>query len=169
MRAGARRGARSRVTHILAVWSVVTGVSVTLVSNNVLPWLVELSPVIFQAYHYVVGPGLLVLCGAYVGRRSTRPWVVSVGTVLLLWAVTSVALGCPGVGCRVPAGHEYWRNIEFAFDIGLGGPRLLVSAAPEPCAFSCPHKLQLVPLALGYGALAIGLSTPRAPPSDSAT
>lgn len=100
-----------------------------------------------------------MLIGVFVERHSSRPWVVAIGTVFLLWGAMSLALGCPGSGCRRPEGYQYWRNIKFALDMGLGGPRLLVSAEPGACTFSCPYNLQLLPLALGYGSLAIGLAT----------
>lgn len=143
---------------VLAVWGLVTAIIATMVLNAVLPWVISRSPTAFQAYHYVVGPALLVAVGVSVERRSARPWVVAVGTVFLLWAAMSFALGCPGVGCARPDGYQYWRNIEVALDVGIGGPRLLVSAEPGACAFTCPYTLQLVPLAIGYGALAAGLS-----------
>lgn len=143
--------------HVLAVWGVVTGIIVTMVLNNVLPWVITRSSTAFVAYHYAIGPGLLILVGVYVERHSNRPWVVAIGTVFLLWAAMSLALGCPGIGCSKPEDYEYWRNIKLAVDIGIGGPRLLISTETGTCAFQCPHKIQLIPLAIGYSSLAFGL------------
>jgi len=152
---------REHLTPILVVWAVVTGIIVTMVLNSVLPWIITRPSTVFVAYHYFVGPGLLVAVGVYVARRSTRPWLVAIGTVFLLWAAISIALGCPGRACPKPAGYQYWRNIKLAVDVGIGGPRLLVSTETGACAFQCPYKIQLIPLAIGYGSYGLGLSYPK--------
>lgn len=152
---------REHRAHILVVWAVVTGIIVTMVLNGVLPWVIARSSTVFVAYHYFLAPGLLVAVGVYVERQSTRPWLVAIGTIFLLWAVMSIALGCPGRACPKPAGYQYWRNIKLAVDVGIGGPRLLVSTETDACAFQCPYKIQVLPLTIGYGSYALGLSSPR--------
>jgi hypothetical protein len=148
---------RENIVPVLVVWAVVTGIIVTMVLNDVLPWIITRSSTVFVAYHYFVGPGLLVAVGIYVARRSTRPWLVAAGTVFLLWAAMSIALFCPARGCPKPTGYQYWRNIKLAVDVSIGGPRLLVSTETGACAFQCPYKIQLIPLVIGYGSYGIGV------------
>lgn len=109
---------RENLTRTLAVWGVVTGIIVTMVLNYVLPWVISRSSTAFVAYHYAIGPGLLILVGVYVERRSNRPWIVAFGTVFLLWAAMTLALGCPGSACPKPEEYQYWRHIKLTVDIG---------------------------------------------------
>lgn len=161
MRIGEREIPRERLVRIFAVWLVVTAITVTLVLISVLPWDVGWQAMVFNAYFYLVGPGLLAAIGLYIAYQSTRPWTVAVGTVFLLFAAISIVLGCAEPGRMLPEGYQHWRNIKLAVDIGLSGPRLLISAEPQPGAFACPYNIQLIPLAIGYAALALGLSTPK--------
>lgn len=107
----------------------------------------------------ILGPITIILVGVVLAARARRPWLVGVGTVALLWAAVSYTFVCMGRACPEPPGYEHWRNIKIAFDVGLGGPRLLASSRLEPCAFDCPYKLQLVPLAIGYLTYALPLTT----------
>ncbi|PSQ22015.1 hypothetical protein BRD04_05420 [Halobacteriales archaeon QS_9_67_17] len=143
--------------HLLGVWTVVSAITVGMTLNRVLPWIIERSPLVFQALHYIIGPALLVAVGIYVERRSSKPWVVAIGTVFLLWGAMSFALGCPAGGCDVPDGYSYLQGIRLATDIGIAGPSLLISAKPEQCAFSCPYRIQLIPMAIAYAAFGYGL------------
>jgi hypothetical protein len=145
---------RDHLAPILVVWTVVTGIIVTMVLNEVLPGFI---PEFYAVYHYFIGPTLLVAVGVYVAHRSTRPWVVALGALFLLWAAMSISLGCPGRACTKPDGFQYWRNIKFALDAGIGGPRLLISTETGACAFQCPYKIQVIPLAIGYGSYALGV------------
>ena len=140
---------------------LVTAVTVTFVLISFFWWDVGQYGVVLNAYYYFLGPGLLLAVGLYIAYQSTRMGVVVVGTLFLLFAVVSIALGCPARGCVPPEGYEFWRNVKFALDLGITGPRLLISDNPGACAFQCPYTIQLIPLAIGYGALALGLSTPR--------
>lgn len=146
------RGFRDDLGRVLVLWAVVTGIVATMVLNYVLP-LEFLGPVT-AVYYYVIGPGLLLLVGSYVGWISTSPWRATIGTAFLLWGAMMFIVGCTGGACPVPEHYEYWRNIEFAIDAGTVGPNLLVDSRPEPCAFGCPYEIQVIPLAIGYGALA---------------
>lgn len=150
---------RGNFGRILAVWGVVTGISIAMVLNAVLPWTSSGSWPVHAAYQYAIGPGLLVIVGVYVGRRANHPGIVAIGTVVLLWAALSATptLACLGRACPQPEDYEHWQNINLALDIGLGGPRLLISTRTGACAFQCPYKIQLVPLGIGYGSLAFGL------------
>lgn len=165
MRLGEREIPRERLVRIFGVWMVVTAIIFTLVIISVLPWDIGRDSMVFSimgnAYYYFFGPGLLAAVGLSVAYQTTRPWVVVIGTVFLLWAGVSFTLGCAEAGRLIPENYQYWRNIKLAMDIGISGPRLLISAKPRPGAFQCPYTIQLIPLAIGYGALALGLSTPQ--------
>lgn len=105
-----------------------------------------------------LSPLTVFIAGVVLMVRAHRPGLVVLGMVALLWAVVTIGLGCPGRACPKPPAYEHWRNIKAAFDIGLGGPRLLLSTDIEPCAFDCPYVIQLIPLVIGYLAYADALT-----------
>lgn len=109
-----------------------------------------------------LSPLTIFIGGLGLMRQARRPWLVGLGMAALLWAAVSIGFGCPGRACPTPPEYEHWRNIKVAFDLGLGGPRLLLSSDIEPCAFDCPYTIQLIPLAIGYAAYADALTTPDA-------
>ncbi|MGM0388664.1 MAG: hypothetical protein ACQEP0_09120 [Natrinema limicola] len=141
---------------VLGLWIVLTGIIATMILNALLP-LEFLGPVSGFAYNYVIGPGLLLLVGSSVGWVSTRPWRATIGTAFLLWGAMTVFLGCTGGACPIPENYEQWRNIKFAIDAGMVGPTLLVDSQPGACAFTCPYRIRLLPLAIGYGSVAFAL------------
>jgi len=151
------RGLQNDFALILALWVIVTGIIATLVLNFLLP-LKFLGPVRgFAIYNYVIGPGLLLLVGSSVGWLSTRPWRATIGTAFLLWGAMTLFLGCTGGACPIPENYEHWRNIKLAVDAGLVGPTLLIDSQPGACAFACPDRIRVIPLAIGYGSLAFAL------------
>lgn len=107
----------------------------------------------------LLSPVIILISGTVLAVRARRPWLVGVGALFLLWAVITVALGCMGRACPKPPEYERWRNIKVVFDIGISGPRLLLSSDIEPCAFDCPYMIQLIPLAIGYLAYADALTS----------
>lgn len=144
---------RHRVTgrqlgRVLGLWTGISLAIVVIALGYVLPISVRLPWGDLIAI--LLGTVTLIAVGVWLYYRAPNPWIVLIGIVALLWAALSFALGCPGRMCEVPAGYEHWRNIKIAFDIGPFGPRLLASSEVEPCAFDCPYKLQLIPLAIGY-------------------
>lgn len=164
MRIGEREIPRERVVRIFTMWLVVTAITVTLVLISVLPWDVGRLAMVINVYFYFIGPGLLAAVGLSVAYRSTRPWAMVVGTMFLIFGAVSFTLGCAEPGRMLPEGYQHWRNIKLALDIGFTGPRLLISAEPRTGAFRCPYRIQLIPMAIGYGALALGLATPQTKP-----
>jgi len=150
------RRERADLRRVTAVWTLVTVVTLAMVLNDVLHLTIDRFHTVYLGYKYVAGPGLLVATGVYVERRSTRPWVVAVGTVLLVWAAWSVVVGCPtsnGVDLACYSGPG---AVDVGVDVWIGGPRLLVEH-DGACRFRCPYRIQLIPLGLGYGSFAVGL------------
>ncbi len=148
---------QSDFVRILALWILLTGIITTMVLNSLFPFPFFGDVNGWDMYNYVIGPGLLLLVGSYVGWLSTRPWRATIGTVFLLWGAMTLFLACLGGGCRIPENYEHWRHIKFAIDAGMVGPTLLVDTQPEPCTFSCSYRIKLIPLAIGYGSLAFAL------------
>ena len=143
---------------VLVLWlglSVVIGVTA-------IAWLLPLPdgpwrlPMVAAKF---LSPLTVFVAGVVLLNSARRPWLVVLGMVALLWAVGTIGLGCMGRACPKPPEYEYWRNVKVAVDIGLGGPRFLLSSDVEPCAFDCPYVIQLIPLAIGYLTYADALTT----------
>lgn len=143
---------------VLMLWSGLSLVVVVMALADVLP-LPEGPLRVAMVAANLLGPAAIILTGGVLAYHARRPWIVIGGTVAVLWAAMSVTLGCPARFCPEPTGYEHWRNIKLAVDLGVGGPRLLVSSRVEACAFDCPYKLQLIPLAIGYLTYAHALTT----------
>ncbi|MFB6156130.1 MAG: hypothetical protein ABEJ22_09560 [Haloferacaceae archaeon] len=95
----------------------------------------------------VVAAGALLLA-----RDAARPLLVLAVVPLFALAAFDVYKACPAVGCVAPPGYEPWRNLKFFLRWSLTGPALGVSSEPYQCAAACPHRIELVPAALGYWA-----------------
>lgn len=147
---------------MLGIWFGLAAVVGTFALNRVLAphYLPFWGSTAEFGYQFVVGPGVLVLAGFFVARRSTRPWVVALGTLLLVVASVSVNLGCGTTLCRIPEEYERWRHVRTAVQSGLLGPKLVVSTEPPACGFRCggTYAIQLAPLAAGFGLLGAALS-----------
>lgn len=159
----------SHVAHLFGVWLVLAAIVGTFALNRVLAphYLSFWSTTAEFGYQFAVGPGLLVLAGFFVARRSTRPWVVAVGTLLVVVASISVNLGCGTTLCQIPPEYERWRHVRIAVQSGLLGPKLVVSTEPSACGFRCggTYAIQLAPLAAGFGLIGAVLS-PESSVSD---
>ena len=102
----------------------------------------------------LVVPGALTVVVAVAAvasaRNAARPLYVFAVVPLFALSAFNVLTVCLGVACSPPPGYEPWRNVKFFVDWWLTGPTLGVSSEPYQCAVACPHRIELVPLALGY-------------------
>jgi hypothetical protein len=94
---------------------------------------------------------------ALLARDAARPLVLLAAVPLFALAAFDVLKACPGVACETPPGYEPWRNLKLFLRWTFTGPALGVSSQPSQCAAACPHRIELVPLALGYLAAWAGL------------
>jgi hypothetical protein len=139
----------------------------------VLAWVV-LSAFVLAGAFVAVFPTYVPLSGSFLGifaaltvvvavacallaRDAVRPLVLLAAVPLFALAAFDVLKACPGVACETPPGYEPWRNLKLFMRWTFTGPALGMSSQPYPCAAACPHRIELVPLALGYLAAWAGL------------
>ena len=90
-----------------------------------------------------------------VSLRSSRPVYVLTGVVF----VGLGALPLPLVPCIAP-GCEGVRGLHVFFDWSpFFGPSVSASFDAGRCAYICPHRVQLLPLTIGYLSLAETITT----------
>lgn len=113
-------------------------------------------------FHYLqLGLTVLLALGLVALARFSRyPLLPILGLFLVAIAGLELIKVCLGVGCRIPPGYEPWRSLKWALEWGFLGPRLALTSRPEPCAFACPHRIELLPLVLGYAAIWVGAAEP---------
>jgi hypothetical protein len=136
---------------VLVLWSALTLLVVVFAYVAVAPGL-----------NQVGATGLALVCLFFIGlfRLSAGDRVQAVlsgkwehallGVVFFGLAALPVPFtACLGAGCSgVEALHVFYDWSP------LFGPSVAASFAADPCAYRCPHRVQLVPLAAGYVLLA---------------
>ncbi|WP_440989436.1 hypothetical protein [Haloarchaeobius baliensis] len=131
---------------VLVLWSALTVLVVVFAYVAVAP-----------EFTHVGATGLALLCVFLIGcfrlgvgdrveemmsenRESALLGVVCFGVAALPIPLTA----CFGAGCSGT------RTFHVFFDSSLLGPAIGVSFAADRCAHLCPHRVQLLPLAIGY-------------------
>lgn len=118
----------------------------------------DVSPIIQLVLTGLMGLGLVA-----VARFSRYPLLPIVAVALLAIAGVDLIQTCLAISCPIPPDYEPWRNLKVFFDWGFVGPRLELSSRPDRCAGACPHRIELLPLALAYAAIWIGAAEPTVP------
>lgn len=99
---------------------------------------------------FVYGVVAIVLGGIALSLWSRRPVYAVGGAVLIGFAALPItaSLGCPAVACTGV------KQLHVFFEWTLLGPSISTSFDAGRCAYICPHRVELIPLTIGY--LSIG-------------
>ncbi|MFD1646136.1 hypothetical protein [Haloarchaeobius litoreus] len=131
---------------VLVLWSALTVLVVVFAYVAVAP-----------RFNHVGAMGLALLClfliglfrlnvGERVETMLSEKWEVSLlGVVFFGVAALPIPLrACFGASCSGT------RELHVFYDWSLFGPAIAVSFAADLCAHLCPHRVQLLPLTIGY-------------------
>lgn len=142
-----RRIRRYLSLRVLVLWSALTVLVVVFAYVAVAP-----------EFNHVGATGLALLCLFLIGLfrlgvgdsvetvLSEKREYALLGVVFFGLAALPIPLtACLGAGC---SGVE---ELHVFYDWSpLFGPSVAASVAADPCAHNCPHRVQLVPLLMGY-------------------
>ena len=150
------RARRYRSVRVLVLWCALTVLVVGAASVAVHPafshvgamGLVLLSLFLIGLFRLGVGDRMQAVLSAK--WRAALLGVIFVGIAAAPYPFQScLAVGCSGV-------EEFHVFYDWS---PVFGPSVAASFAAEPCAYRCPHRVQLLPLAAGYLLLAETITT----------